>query len=113
MYLFRSFKPGNRIPNSLRQRLSITRAILIVELLRKSFYLLDRARDAPPRVCLQLRVALAVDAEGCVVAALDEPVAAIVAVAAPGLDREVDVGVVFLFACAMLVGFFDHVVDDF
>lgn len=62
---------------------------------------------------LESRVALSVHAEGCVILTLDQPVASLIAVFAPGLYGERDVRVANVLGGSRLVAVLDHIDDEF
>ena len=93
--LFAALEPGNRVANPLAEPLRIG-AFFFVELVCDGSQLRNIARHAPPGYVLQLRIALPVQPEMCVVQSFDQPVSALQAVCAPGLDGKGLVQVVFV-----------------
>lgn len=84
-------------------------AFLAVKPIRNCLQLRDISRDTPPGNILEGWVALAVQSEVCIIQSFNEPVSALEAVAAPRLDGEWLVQVVFV-AC-LFVGLFNFGLD--
>lgn len=82
----------------------------LLQLVCQGFCGLDRIGHTPPCVCLQCWITFAINAEGGVVAAFDQPVSTLVTVAAPWLDAERLIGVVFV--TLLLIALFDGLLDD-
>lgn len=88
-------------------------AILLIQDLCKGLQLVDRSSDAPPGRLGCLWVAFAVHTKVGVVLPLNQPVTALLAITAPRLHRQRDVGVELVFGRARLVGLGNHGLDFF
>lgn len=86
-------------------------AILLRQDMSQHSQLINGPGNAPPSRFGCMRIALAVDAEVGVVLSLDQPVAALLAVAAPRLYGERDVCVELVFGCARFVRLRNHGLD--
>ena len=89
--LFGGFEHGDGVVDALAEGLCVAVAVLVAQLGGERLEVFDGAGYAPPVNVLQRGVALSVDAEGCVVLALYQPVSPLVAVLAPHLYRQRDV----------------------
>lgn len=95
--------------HSLAKALRLRTAIFGVEFVGKGDDRVDPIGDTPPCPLEPSGIALTVDAERSIVSALDEVVSSLVAIRAPGLDREWLVQVVFV--SRLLVGLCDNGAD--
>lgn len=109
-YLFGCLKSRDTVTDPFTQFLRST-GFLRPKSLSKRLELVNSARDAPPRIRLERRVALPIESEMGIVTTLNKPVTPFVTITSPRLDGQRLVAIPFL--SLLLVALLELGLDGF